>query len=111
MSIHAIEISQGVVMQDWSLIISVAVTLGTLFAIRRWAANRTHLRAGIVLFLVGLPTFLIARKVGETDAVQSDALIWPMILIPASILVLGMALLVRGAFGASRNAARQRRSG
>ena len=75
------------------------------------AANRTHLRAGIVLLLVGLPTFLIARKVGETDAVQSDALIWPMILIPASILILGIALLVRGAFGASRNAARQRRSG
>ena len=111
MSIHAIETSQGVVMQDWSLLISVAVTLGTLFAIRRWAANRTHLRAGIVLFLVGLPTFLIARKVGETDAIQSDALIWPMILIPASILVLGIALLVRGAFGASRNAVRQRRSG
>lgn len=111
MSIHAIEVSKGMIMQDWSLIISVAVTLGTLFAIRRWAANRTHLRAGISLFLIGLPTVLIARKVGETEAVQSDVLIWPMILIPISILIFGIALLVRGAFGALRNAARQRRIG
>lgn len=96
-------------MQDWSLIISAAVTLGTLFAIRRWATNRTHLHAGIVLLLIGLPALFIVRKVGETDVVQSDALIWPMIVIPTFILVFGIALLVRGAFGALRNAARQRR--
>lgn len=98
-------------MQDWSLIVSVAVTLGVLFAVRRWAANRTHLRAGTVLLLIGLPTFLIARQVGETDAIQSDALTWPMILIPTSILIFAVVLLARGGFGALRNAARLRRTG
>ncbi len=87
----------------WIELVSILLTLTVLLLIRWWTARQTRLRAGSILFVIGLPAFLAARAVGATDAVQSQALIWPMILLPIGVLTLSLMLLVRGGIGLVRN--------
>jgi uncharacterized membrane protein HdeD (DUF308 family) len=102
-------VAKGLMVQDWGLLFSVAATLSILLAVRRWSANRTDLRAGAILLLIGVPILFLARAVGEVDLLQSDALIWPLILMATALPLFGAALIVRGVLGVMRNAARQRR--
>lgn len=96
-------------MTDWAAPASILLSLAVLLIIRRWTARQTRLRAGSILFVIGLPAFLTVRAVGATDAVQSPALIWPMILLPIAILTLSLALLVRGGVGVIRKQLQRRR--
>ena len=98
-SVHATVVAKGVIVQNLGLLFSVAATLGVLLAVRRWAANRAHLGAGAILLLIGVPLLLLAQAIGEADVLQSDALIWPLVLIATALPLFGAALIVRDEIG------------
>ena len=94
---------------DWMVVTAIVLSLCAVLAIRIWAGRQTCFYAGFVLLIIGLPACYGIRELAKSDLVQSEAIIWPLIILPSSTLVLGFMLIVRGVIGFVRNRLREQR--